>query len=225
LENYQHRSPLTFLTDELKFPPVEQANAEGLLAIGGDLTPERLILAYKSGIFPWFNEGSMIMWWSPDPRMVLFPEKVNISKSMRKVLRSKQFTLTKNRCFETVVDLCANVKRRGQEGTWITTEMKNAYTFLYEHGIAKSYEVWQNKKLVGGLYGIDLGSIFCGESMFSRVDNASKFGFIMLAQELQSKNYQLIDCQLPTSHLRSLGAEEISRKRFMELLNSNISSH
>ena len=213
--------PLTFLTNELYFPSVEDANAEGLLAVGGDLSPERLILAYKSGIFPWFNEGSLILWWSPDPRMVLYPERIKVSKSMRKVLKNKQFSLTRNNCFEAVVDQCALVRRAGQDGTWITNEMKEAYLKLHEMGYAKSYEVWQDGKMVGGLYGIDLGHIFCGESMFSLVSNASKFAFIQLAKELHQKKYSLIDCQLYTKHLESLGAEEIPRTEFIKILNGN----
>ncbi len=210
--------PLTFLTNELYFPLVEDANAEGLLAVGGDLSPERLMLAYKSGIFPWFNEDSLILWWSPDPRMVLYPERIKVSKSMRKVLKNNQFILTKNSCFEAVIDQCALAKRVGQEGTWITNEMKEAYLKMHEMGYAKSYEVWLDGSLVGGLYGIDLGHIFCGESMFSTVSNASKFAFIQLAEELHQKNYGLIDCQLYTKHLESLGAEEIPRTEFMKIL-------
>ncbi|VAW16416.1 Leucyl/phenylalanyl-tRNA--protein transferase [hydrothermal vent metagenome] len=200
------------------FPPVENADEKGLLAVGGDLSVERLKLAYKSGIFPWFNEDSVILWWCPDPRMVLFPEKINISKSMRKVMKSGQFRLTKNTCFEEVLNQCATVKRVDQEGTWITDDLKKAYLKLHQKGFARSYEVWEGDNLVGGLYGIDLGHIFCGESMFSTSPNASKFAFINLAQELKNKNYDLIDCQLYTKHLESLGAEEISRKKFLEIL-------
>ncbi len=213
--------PLTFLTNELYFPSVEAANAEGLLAVGGDLSPERLLLAYKSGIFPWFNEDSLILWWSPDPRMVLYPERVKVSKSMRKILKNNQFTLTKNTCFKKVIDQCALAKREGQEGTWITDEMKEAYLKLHEMGYAKSFEVWEDGSLVGGLYGMDLGHIFCGESMFSTVSNASKFAFIKLAKELHQKKYSLIDCQLYTKHLESLGAEEIPRTKFIKILNGN----
>jgi len=213
--------PLTFLTNELYFPSIEAANVEGLLAVGGDLSPERLMLAYKSGIFPWFNEDSLILWWSPDPRMVLYPERIKVSKSMRKILKYNQFSLTKNCCFEAVIDQCALAKREGQEGTWITDEMKDAYLKLHEMGYAKSYEVWQDGKMVGGLYGIDLGHIFCGESMFSTVSNASKFAFIQLAEELHQKKYSLIDCQLYTKHLASLGAEEIPRTEFIKILNGN----
>ena len=211
-------NPMFFLNERLEFPPVEHANAEGLLAVGGDLSPERLILAYQNGIFPWFNEDSLILWWSPDPRMVLFPPKIKISKSMRKVMRSGQFRLTKNTCFEQVLSHCATVKRAGQQGTWITDDMKKAYMALHEKGLARSYEVWEGDRLVGGLYGIDLGHVFCGESMFSLVDNASKFAFIKLAQELEQKEYELIDCQLYTEHLASLGAEEMPRATFLSYL-------
>ncbi|NHF58705.1 leucyl/phenylalanyl-tRNA--protein transferase [Flavobacteriaceae bacterium TP-CH-4] len=207
-----------FLNERLEFPPVEHANAEGLLAVGGDLSPERLILAYQNGIFPWFNEDSLILWWSPDPRMVLFPSKIKISKSMRKVMRSGQFRLTKNTCFEQVLSHCATVKRAGQQGTWITNDMKKAYIALHEKGLACSFEVWEGDRLVGGLYGIDLGHVFCGESMFSLVDNASKFAFIKLAQELEQREYELIDCQLYTEHLASLGAEEMPRTTFLSYL-------
>ncbi|QCX02220.1 leucyl/phenylalanyl-tRNA--protein transferase [Aggregatimonas sangjinii] len=207
-----------FLSERLEFPPVERANSEGLLAVGGDLSPERLLVAYKTGIFPWFNEDDLIMWWSPDPRMVLFPEKIKISKSMRKVLRDERFRLTKNSCFKEVINQCATVKRTGQRGTWITNAMKKAYLKLHEKGFAQSYEVWENQSLVGGLYGIDLGHVFCGESMFSTVSNASKFAFIKLAQELEEKEYRMIDCQLYTDHLASLGAEELSRDSFIGLL-------
>ncbi len=214
--------PMFFLTDRLQFPPVEDANAEGLLAVGGDLSPERLLLAYQNGIFPWFNEDSLILWWSPNPRMVLFPNKIKISKSMRKVLSEDRFTLTKNRAFNAVIDQCAGISREGQEGTWITQQMKLAYIELHKRGIAISYEVWEDEVLVGGLYGIDLGHIFCGESMFSTQSNASKFAFIKLAQELEAKSYALIDCQLHTKHLESMGAEELPRNQFMEILQRQV---
>ncbi len=210
--------PLHFLSNRLEFPPVHTANADGLLAVGGDLSPERLKLAYENGIFPWFNDDSLILWWSPDPRMVLFPNKLKVSKSMRKVIRNKQFTLTQNTCFDMVMDYCANVDRKDQEGTWITPEMKSAYVALYEKGIAKSFEVWKNDLLVGGLYGVDLGHVFCGESMFSLEPNASKFAFIEMVRELAQKNYKLIDCQVHTDHLESLGAELISREQFLSIL-------
>lgn len=212
-----NHNPMFFLSERLEFPAVEKANAEGLLAVGGDLSPERLLLAYQNGIFPWFNEDSLILWWSPDPRMVLFPNEIKISKSMQKVLNSGRFRLTKNTCFDTVIGACSTIKRVGQEGTWITDEMKKAYLRLYEKGYAKSYEVWEADTLVGGLYGVDLGHIFCGESMFCTVSNASKFAFIKLAQQFQNKG-ALIDCQLYTKHLESLGAKEIPRADFMKFL-------
>lgn len=206
------------LSDELVFPPVENANVEGLLAVGGDLSPERLLLAYQNGIFPWFDNDSIILWWSPDPRMVLFPNEIKVSKSMKKVIRNKQFRLTKNTCFEKVLEYCSSVPREGQDGTWITEAMKTAYIKLHKNGIAQSYEVWEKDKLVGGLYGVDLGHVFCGESMFSLTSNASKFAFIKLAEELFLKKYKVIDCQLHTDHLASMGAKEIARKDFMAIL-------
>ena len=208
-----------FLLDHrLQFPNVENADDDGLLAVGGDLSPDRLLLAYRNGIFPWFNEDSMILWWSPDPRMVLFPEKIKISNSMRQVIKSNRFRISWNSQFEKVIDACSAIKRKDQKGTWITPEMKSAYLRLHQMGIAKSIEVWENNLLVGGLYGIDLGSVFCGESMFSKTTNASKFAFISLAKELQQKEYKLIDCQVYTAHLESLGAEEIPRKQFIKIL-------
>jgi len=212
------KNSIAFLSGSLVFPNVEQANQEGLLAVGGDLSPERLLLAYKNGIFPWFNEDSLILWWSPDPRMVLFPKQIKVSKSMRKVLRDQKFRITQNTCFERVMEYCATVKREQQEGTWITKEMSDAYLSLHKRGIAKSYEVWEDDILVGGLYGVDLGTVFCGESMFSLKTNASKFAFIQLAEDLKEKNYQLIDCQLYTDHLASLGAVEIPRSEFIQFL-------
>ncbi len=220
MENTGNKFPLHFLGERLEFPPADQANQDGLLAVGGDLSTERLLLAYKSGIFPWFTEDALILWWSPDPRMVLFPEKIKISKSMCKVMRDKRFELTQNTCFEAVVEACSLAERKGQQGTWITEKMKLAYSELFKKGYARSYEVWDNRKLVGGLYGVDLGHIFCGESMFSLVPNASKFAFIKLAQELGKKRYRLIDCQVYTTHLESLGAEDIPRKKFLEILKT-----
>ena len=214
----KRKNTIAFLTEQLEFPPIENANSEGLLAVGGDLSPERLKLAYKSGIFPWFNEDTLILWWSPNPRMVLYPDKLRISKSMRRVMSSSKFSLTKNSHFKKVLDKCAKVKRKGQHGTWITEAMKSAYYKLHQQGFAKSYEVWYEEQLVGGLYGIDLGHVFCGESMFSEKSNASKFAFIHLVERLKEKKYKLIDCQLYTKHLESLGAEEISRKKFIKIL-------
>lgn len=207
-----------YLTAALFFPPVSQANCDGILAIGGDLSSERLQLAYKSGIFPWFEQGEPIMWWSPNPRMVLFLDELVISKSMRSILNRNIFTVTFNQNFRDVISNCQNIKRDGQNGTWITNDMIEAYCKLHELGIAKSVEVWQNEKLVGGLYGINLGHVFCGESMFSLVSNASKVAFIALTNQLKAANYKLLDCQVYNPHLESLGCREIDRTDFMEIL-------
>ncbi len=205
-----------YLNQELWFPDVNKASTEGILAIGGDLSAERLLLAYKSGIFPWFETDEPILWWSPDPRFVLFPEKLKVSKSMRQVLRNSDFTITVNKAFRDVMLKCSEIKRNGQQGTWITENMINGYVKLNELGFAKSVEVWQNDELVGGLYGVDLkNGIFCGESMFAKVSNASKAAFITF---LQNTSYKLIDCQVYTSHLESLGAEEIPRTEFLKYL-------
>jgi len=208
-----------YLTSELYFPPVNTAS-EGILAFGGDLSSERLVLAYQSGIFPWFEEDQPIIWWAPNPRMVLFFDELNISKSMRNILNRNAFRITFNQEFRTIITSCQQSKREGQTGTWITNDMIEAYCTLHEMGIAKSVEVWQNEELVGGLYGIDLGHIFCGESMFSKVSNASKVAFITLAKELQSKKYQLLDCQVYNEHLESLGCREIPREQFMAVLST-----
>jgi len=209
-----------YLSQALFFPPINQANREGILAIGGDLSPERLLLAYQSGIFPWFNPEEPIVWWSPDPRMVLFPDDLRISKSMRKVLNQNKFTVTFNQNFLAIITSCQNIQRNGQNGTWISDEMINAYCKLHNLGWAKSVEVWQNEVLVGGLYGVDLGTVFCGESMFSKVSNASKVAFIALTNQLKKQNYKLIDCQVYNTHLESLGCKEIARADFMNILKS-----
>lgn len=209
-----------FIFDNLYFPPVSEADDEGILAVGGDLSPERLKLAYSSGIFPWFNEGESILWWAPDPRMVLFPDELIISKSMRNILNRNIFTVTFNTSFKDVILNCQKILREGQDGTWISDEMIQAYYELHKQGIAKSVEVWQDEVLVGGLYGIDLGHVFCGESMFSKVSNASKTGFIYLVNHLKKENYKLLDCQVYNPHLESLGCREIDREEFMSILKS-----
>jgi len=201
------------LTKNIQFPNVNEANKDGLLAIGGDLSSERLLLAYKSGIFPWFENYEPILWWSPDPRFVLFPEKLKVSKSMKQVLRNSSYVVTINKAFKDVILQCSKTKREGQKGTWISKIMINAYTKLHELGYAKSVEVWENENLVAGFYGIDLGNIFCGESMFTKMSNASKIGLITF---IQNSNYKLIDCQVYTQHLESLGAEDIPRTKFLE---------
>jgi leucyl/phenylalanyl-tRNA--protein transferase len=210
---------MVLLGKELVFPPVEMASTEGILAFGGDLQPQRLMLAYQSGIFPWYNEGEPIIWYSPDMRMVLFPEELYISKSMRRLMAKNEFILTWNKAFEQVIDQCQKSPRKDQLGTWITEEMKQAYIKLHKLGFAKSIEVWRQDELIGGLYGIDLGHVFCGESMFSKVSNTSKLAFIHLVQELQKKDYKLIDCQVYNEHLESLGAREIPRQEFMGFLS------
>ncbi len=210
---------MIFLSDKLIFPPVTLADENGLLAVGGDLSPERLLLAYKSGIFPWFNPGEPIIWYSPDPRMILYPSQLKVSKSMRKILDNGNFKVTYNQNFKQVIANCKNIKRKDALGTWITDEMEQAYIQLHNLGIAKSVEVWQNNELIGGLYGIDLGTVFCGESMFSKISNASKIAFYHLVQKLEVENYKLIDCQVYNPFLASLGAVEIERDVFIKLLN------
>ena len=211
---------MVLLGKELVFPPVEMASAEGVLAFGGDLQPERLILAYRKGIFPWYNQGEPIIWYSPADRMVLYPEELHVSRSMKQVIRNNDFKITWNTAFEKVISHCQKSPRKDQLGTWITDDMKEAYIQLHELGFAKSIEVWDGEELIGGLYGIDLGHIFCGESMFSKVSNTSKLAFIHLVETLEKKNYKLIDCQVYNEHLESLGAQEISREEFMEVLKS-----
>ncbi|TDY13816.1 leucyl/phenylalanyl-tRNA--protein transferase [Meridianimaribacter flavus] len=204
------------LNNDIAFPEITSASPEGVLAIGGDLSVERLLLAYKSGIFPWFSEDEPIIWWSPDPRFVLFPEKLKVSKSMKQVLRNTDFVITVNQAFTQVITECAKAKRDGQDGTWITQTMIDAYTKLHQLGYAKSVEVWLHNELVGGLYGVDVGNgVFCGESMFAKVSNASKAGFITF---IQNTNYKLIDCQVYTNHLERLGAEDMDREVFLGFL-------
>lgn len=211
---------IAFLDENtLFFPSVDETHESGIIAIGGDLSVERITLAYKSGIFPWFEDGEPITWWSPEYRMVLFLDELRVSKSMRNILNRNIFKVTYNTCFREVITHCQNVKREGQLGTWITDEMLESYCKLHELGIAKSVEVWQEDQLVGGLYGMDLGHIFCGESMFSLVPNASKVAFINLVRKLAEEDYALLDCQVYNDHLDSLGAREIHREEFMDYLH------
>jgi len=208
-----------YLLNESPFmPDPSHADAEGLVAVGGDLSPERLVNAYKTGIFPWYEEGSEILWWCPDPRLVLFPEELKVSKSMRRLLNKKAFEVTYNKNFKEVIAQCKVVSRNDQDGTWITDEMERAYLKLHQIGIAQSAEVWKENELVGGIYGIKLGSVFFGESMYTKVSNASKFGFIQLIKKLSKEGVKLIDCQVKTDHLVSLGARELSRATFLDLL-------
>ena len=211
-------------SDEVSFPDPALYDFEGgLLAMGGDLSPERIWFAYQNGIFPWFNPEDEILWWCPDPRFVLFPRDLKISKSMKKILREGKFTFTENKYFEEVMKNCQAAERKGQDGTWITDEMIKSYSTLHRYGKAKSIEVWENDELVGGLYGVDLGHIFCGESMFAKVSNASKAGFIYFVEKYINL-YQLIDCQVYTEHLASLGATEISKKEFLKILKQSFSN-
>lgn len=209
---------MLFLDDELYFPPVHMASPEGVIAIGGDLRPERLILAYRSGIFPWFDDGQPILWWNPDPRMVLFPGELKVRKSMKQFMRNTTLRVTRDQAFEQVIRECAMIDRPGQYGTWINDDMIEAYIQLHKRGFARSVEVWDGDTLVGGLYGIDLGNVFCGESMFAKKSNASKLAFITLVRELEQEGYELIDCQVYTDHLASLGAREVPREVFMSYI-------
>lgn len=201
------------------FPDVSLALEEpdGLLAIGGTLEPQRLVNAYRQGIFPWYNEDQPILWWSPNPRAVLFPEKIHVSHSLRKAMKKDEFRLTMDTAFEQVIDACAE-PRRDQLGTWISPEMKTAYIKLHDLGHAHSVECWQDGDLAGGLYGLSFGKVFFGESMFSRVTNASKYAFVKFVQQLQTWDFQLVDCQVESEHLSSLGAELIPRELFVSLL-------
>jgi len=205
------------LSKNIEFPPHNQTDVHGILAYGGDLQPERLKLAYELGIFPWFNPNEPILWWFPNPRFILFPSELEVSKSMRKILKDEIFTFTENIDFEAVIRNCSQINRPNQEGTWITEAMIEAYIELHKMGLAKSVEVWQNGELVGGFYGVEGENIFCGESMFAKASNASKAGFIYFVQKY-AQHYQLIDCQVYTEHLESLGAREISSDEFLGYL-------
>ncbi|MFZ4375963.1 MAG: leucyl/phenylalanyl-tRNA--protein transferase [Saprospiraceae bacterium] len=210
------------LKTDLWFPDVEESTEEGIVAMGGDLSAERLILAYSKGIFPWYSsDKSPILWWSPDPRFVLFPENLIVSKSMRPYFNQNKFKVTWDQNFEDVIKNCQKIDREDQLGTWITSKMLAAYIQLHKKGYAHSVEVWLGNELVGGLYGISLGKVFFGESMFAKVSNASKFGFISLVNQLKQKGFLLIDCQQETKHLESLGANAIKRKDFIDILNHN----
>lgn len=206
---------------KLFFPAQNQADEYGALAIGGDLSPERLIFAYQNGIFPWFNEGEMIAWYCTNPRCVLFPEKLKISKSMKTLFNGKKFEVTFNHCFEEVMKNCSMIKRKQEDASWISEMFIAAYTELWRLGYAHSVEVWEDKNLVGGLYGVAIGKVFFGESMFSKVSNASKYGLITLTNQLIKEGFVMIDCQQATQHLLSLGAETIDLDAFLEILNPN----
>ncbi|MFJ1474477.1 leucyl/phenylalanyl-tRNA--protein transferase [Capnocytophaga cynodegmi] len=203
----------------MPFPSPEIASEEGIVAYGYDLTPERLLEAYQNGIFPWYNEEEPVLWWSPNPRFVLFPEKLHISKNIKKLLRKNIYQVTYNQSFEEVIRNCASIPRKDQDGTWIHPEMIATYTQLHQLGYAHSVEVWYENQLVGGLYGIKMGNIFCGESMFSRKSNASQVGFITFLQ--QHPEIKLVDCQVYSEYLEKLGAEEVPRTQFLEIIRKN----
>ncbi len=204
--------------DKISFPPLEEAKSSGLLAIGGDLSVERLLSAYKQGIFPWYGENGPIMWWSPDPRCVLLPHEFKISRSLQKIINKNTYQITVNKAFKSVISQCAQIKREGQNGTWLQPEMIDAYTKLHRLGYAYSVEAWDNDELVGGLYGIVLGKVFFGESMFFTKANASKVAFATWVKYLQENDFRMIDCQQTSSHMIKMGAKEISRNEFTQRL-------
>jgi leucyl/phenylalanyl-tRNA--protein transferase len=210
------------LTDEYVFPDPSLAEEDGLLAVGGDLRPDRIVAAYTQGIFPWFSPGDPILWWSPDPRLVLFPDNFKISSSLRQTLKSEVYTVTFDSCFEEVIRQCSLTRRKDQKGTWITAAMIRAYTQLHKLGYGHSVETWHRDQLVGGLYGLSIGKVFFGESMFYNEKDASKVALASLVDKLKAEEYHLIDCQMTTQHLLSLGATEISRESYLKLLHSGI---
>jgi len=204
------------LDKDIKFPDPSLADPDGLLAIGGDLTEQRLILAYQSGIFPWYDEDSPILWYAPIERFVIYPEKLKVSKSLKQILKSNKFSVTADRCFSEVIQHCAQAPRKDQNGTWIIPEMQTAYCRLHESGYAHSIEVWQEEELVGGLYGVKVGKVFCGESMFTKVSNASKIALYYLAMEY---DLEMIDCQIESEHLKKMGGEIIDQKHYLKYIN------
>ncbi len=212
------------LPDEHIFPPPELAEADGLLAVGGDLSEDRLILAYSMGIFPWYSAEDPILWWSPDPRLLIFPDELKVSRSLRQTFNKDTFDVTMDTAFEEVIHNCASIHGRNDGGTWITREMIDAYVGLYHSGYAHSVESWHNGELVGGLYGVSLGSAFFGESMFTGKSNASKVAFVKLVEQLVKWDFSFIDCQVTTPHLRSLGAREVPRNEFLDLTKSALTS-
>jgi leucyl/phenylalanyl-tRNA--protein transferase len=206
------------LNNSLVFPDPRCAEPDGLVAVGGDLRVERLILAYQNGIFPWYSEGNPIMWFSPDPRLLLFPDEMRVSKSLRRIINSEDFEIRFDNCFEEVIMKCATVKRKNQDATWITDDMTDAYVQLYNEGFAHSVETFYQDELVGGLYGISLGGAFFGESMFYSMSNASKVSLYCLVEKLKSWGFDFIDSQIPTNHMKSLGAREVERESFLAML-------
>ena len=210
--------PVFLLSDEIKFPPPNLARKDGLLAVGGDLSQDRLLLAYKMGIFPWYSESEPILWWSPDPRLVLYPDEIKVSKTLKKVIQKDIFHITIDQAFNQVITSCARIRLQNNEGTWIDEDMIKAYCGLHESGFAHSVEAWYEGELAGGLYGVSLGRCFFGESMFTRISNASNVAFVFLAEYLKSLSFDIIDCQVSTEHLINFGAREIPRKDFLKQL-------
>ncbi len=215
--------PVYQLTDKLVFPPAALAEKDGLLAIGGDLSPERLLLAYSTGIFPWFSEGDPILWWSPSPRLIIFPDEFKIPKRLSRLMRQKKFSVTLDKAFRQVISACATLDEREEKGTWITRNMIEAYCQLHDMGYAHSVECWQDDKLAGGLYGISLGRVFFGESMFSRQPDSSKIALVSLVKKITEWDFDLIDCQMKTAHLMQFGAREIPGPEFQKLLAKSMS--
>lgn len=214
--------PVFLLNDTVEFPSPQLASNIGLLAVGGDLSEERLLLAYRMGIFPWFSEGEPIMWWSPDPRLVLYPEEIQISKSLKKTIAKGIFTVTLDSAFDAVIRGCAEARRKNNEGTWILGEMIDAYNQLHASGVAHSIEAWHKGELAGGLYGIALGGCFFGESMFSKISDASKVAFVTLVEHLRTRSFHMIDCQVTTDHLKRFGAREIPRSDFLSQIKQSL---
>jgi leucyl/phenylalanyl-tRNA--protein transferase len=216
--------PVFLLSDTIDFPPPHLASKDGLLAVGGDLSKQRLILAYRMGIFPWFSDGDPILWWSPDPRLVLYPHEIKISKTLKKIIKKNAFSVTMDLAFDEVINQCAQVRLQKKQGTWIVKDMIDAYCKLHRSGFAHSVEVWQQAELAGGLYGVSLGKCFFGESMFTRVSNASNVALVKLAKYLFELSFDLIDCQVPTKHLIRFGAREIPRKLFLNQLKVSLNA-
>jgi leucyl/phenylalanyl-tRNA--protein transferase len=214
--------PVFLLSDKISFPPPYLASKEGLLAVGGDLSQKRLLLAYHTGIFPWFSDDEPILWWSPDPRLVLYPEEIRVSKTLKKIIKKNVFHVTMDSAFVKVINQCAKIRLQNNQGTWIVKEMINAYCKLHESGFAHSVEAWYQGELAGGLYGVSLGKCFFGESMFTRVNNASNVALVKLVEYLNALSFDMIDCQLTTEHLLRFGAKEIPRVSFLKQLKESL---
>ena len=214
--------PVFLLSDKIEFPPPYLASKAGLLAVGGDLSPDRLLLAYRMGIFPWYSDGEPLLWWSPDPRLVLYPEEIRISKTLKKIIKQDKFHLTIDTAFDQVINACAQIRIEKNEGTWIVQEMIDAYCRLHDAGFAHSVEAWYQGELAGGIYGVSLGKCFFGESMFSRISNASNITLVKLVEYLNTLSFDMLDCQITTEHLIRFGAREIQRDVFLKQLEQSL---